>query len=84
MKRLIQTLSLLGFSMLLFAASSDIAFAKGPPDKVRIEGPGLETPLEVDDFDLLMAFSFFQFEDVNQTIDQPQNPGEGYVITRYI
>jgi hypothetical protein len=67
-------------SLLLFTA----ALAKGPPSKVTITGPGVVKEVEIDDPETLEAFSFFQFEDVNQKIEAPEKPGEGYTVTRFI
>lgn len=68
-------LSLLTFSSVL---------AKGAPSQVTISGPGLVGEVEVNDPDLLQAFSFFQFENIYRKIEPPQQPGEGYVVTRYV
>jgi hypothetical protein len=73
---------LAGLIVLLFSAP--VAFAKGPPSRVMITGPGLAEPLVIDDPAVLDAFSLFQFEDVEHRIDAPADPGAGYTVTRYI
>jgi hypothetical protein len=73
---------LLVVGILLSAAA--LAVAKGPPSLVSITGPGLAEPVEIDDPTVLEAFSFFIFEDVTTAQAAPDNPGEGYVVTRYI
>ncbi|HJS29029.1 MAG TPA: hypothetical protein VJ768_05380 [Anaerolineales bacterium] len=84
MRNILRRFLLLG--PVLFAAilGFGVAFAKGPPAKVVIEGPGLETPIEISEALPLMAFSLFQFEDVERPIDPPADSGVGYTITRYI
>src|SRR5262245_11962277 len=67
-------------SLVLTAA----AWAKGPPSKVIIAGPGLAGEVEITDPETLQAFSFFQFENIYRKVDAPPDPGEGYVVTRYI
>jgi hypothetical protein len=84
MKSIFRSVSFLIFMVFLLALSVEIALAKGPPDRVTIEGPRLDTPIEISDVNVLMAFSFFQFEDVNKQIEEPSGPAEGYLITRYI
>lgn len=69
---------------LYFILASGSALAKGPPDKVTIEGPGLPGEVEITDPRLLQPFSFFLFEDIRYRIPPPPNRGQGYVITRYI
>ena len=61
-----------------------VILAKGPPSKVSITGPGLADEVEITDPDQLMAFSFFQFENIGRKIDPPATTGEGYVVTRYV
>ena len=58
--------------------------AKGPPSKVTITGPGLVEEVEITDPDQLMAFSFFQFENIGRKIEPPATTGEGYVVTRHV
>lgn len=60
------------------------ALAKGPPAKVTIEGPGIKSPLEFTDPELLQAFSLFQFEDIEHPIPEPKDTGPGFVITRHV
>lgn len=64
------------------------AFAKGPPSKATISGPGLPGTVEITDPALLNALSFFQFENVNENnrhgIAAPAHPGAAYLITRYV
>lgn len=61
-------------------------FAKGPPDRAVLQGPGLKAPVEITDQATLAAFSFFQFEQVEtnnrQGIPAPK-VGAGYELTRY-
>jgi hypothetical protein len=72
------------FLALLVIGLSRSAFAKGPPDKVIVQGPGLSGEVEITDPRRLQAFGFFQFEDISQRVDPPSDPGPGYVITRYV
>jgi len=60
------------------------AAAKGPPSKVTVRGPGWADEIEISDPEVLEAFSFFQFEDINFPVEAPADAGEGYVITRHI
>ena len=69
----------LSLSLLIFS----VALAKGPPSKVTISGPGLAGEVEITDPDQLLAFSFFQFENIARKIEPPPTIGEGYVVTRY-
>jgi hypothetical protein len=72
----------------LLLLNATAALAKGPPDKVTIQGPGIAEAIEITDPQTLNAFSFFQFEAVDENnrrgIDEPPNIGEGYLVTRYI
>ncbi len=61
-----------------------VALAKGPPSKTTISGPSLAGEVEVTDPELLQAFSFFQFARVDRKIEPPLEPGEGYLVTRYV
>ncbi len=71
--------------VLLFSfLTTGMALAKGPPSKVTISGPGLVGEVEITDPKLLRAFSFFLFVNIEQRIEAPSEPGEGYVVTRYI
>lgn len=74
--------------LIILLAPTTVVIAKGPPAKATISGPGLQGEIEITDPTLLNALSFFQFEQVEENnrrgIDQPANPGEGYLITRYI
>ena len=79
--RLTAILWALLFSGILGTSS---VLAKGPPDKVTIEGPGLKAPIEVTDSKLLMAFSLFHFENIERLVPKPKDAGPGYTITRYI
>ncbi len=61
-------------------------FAKGPPDKAVLQGPGLKAPVEITDPATLAAFAFFQFEEVetNHRLGVPApKVGEGFEMTRY-
>lgn len=79
--RLVGSLLVVLIALLL---SVSLAIAKGPPSRVSIAGPGLTAPVEVDDPAVLEAFSFFQFEEVENRIDAPADPGQGYTVTRYV
>lgn len=70
--------------LLALLALPPAALAKGPPDMVTIEGPGLEEPITITDPETLEAFAFYQFEDMEARMEAPAAPGEGYTITRYI
>lgn len=59
-----------------------VGWAKGPPSKVVITGPGLADPVEIESPDMLKAFSLFQFEMTDQPAEAPSDPGPGYTITR--
>lgn len=61
-----------------------IAEAKGPPEKVIITGPGLMTPIEITEASQLQVFSIYGFENIDRRIPEPKDPGQGYVITRYV
>jgi LPXTG-motif cell wall-anchored protein len=62
------------------------ALAKGPPDKVEISGPGLDTGFAVTDRAQLEAFGLGAFEDIEAgVIDAPEvKSGNGYEITSLI
>lgn len=70
--------------LILSLLTFGVVLAKGAPSKVTISGPGLVGEVEVADPDLLEAFSFFQFENIYRKIETPLEPGEGYVVTRYV
>lgn len=63
------------------------AFAKGPPGKATISGPGIQGDLEITDPAVLNALSFYSFEQVEENnrrgIEAPTNIGEGYRVVRY-
>ncbi len=74
--------SAVALTVSLLTASA--ALAKGAPSKVTITGPGLRGEVEITDPALLQAFSFSQFENLNQKIEAPHvAPGVAYVVTRY-
>jgi hypothetical protein len=75
---------LLAVLLAVLVALPDRALAKGPPSMVSITGPGLDEPIEVTDPALLLPFSFYQFQALENRIDRPPDPGIGYLITRYI
>lgn len=70
--------------LVLSLLTTGMVLAKGAPSKVTISGPGLPGEVEITDPKLLQAFSFFQFENIEQRIETPSEPGEGYVVTRYV
>jgi hypothetical protein len=62
-----------------------VARAKGPPEQVTISGPGINGEITITGSDVLNAFSFYQFNDLNRILDAPpQIEGEGYHITRWL
>ncbi len=60
------------------------AWAKGPPDRVEISGPGLDHPIVITDPDFLQAFSVYVFENIHSTVDDLKFLDQGYVLTRYV
>ncbi len=59
--------------------------AKGPPNMVTITGPGIDGEIRISDADMLMPFSFYQFNNLERRIKAPEGDlGPGYRITRYI
>lgn len=77
-----------GLILGLYLLAAWPALAKGPPDKVTISGPGMAETVEITDPVVLEAFSFFQFEQVDENqrrgIPAPQAVGAGYHIVRYV
>lgn len=71
----------LAIVMLLLIPLS-VAWAKGPPSKVVITGPGLADPVEIESPEVLEPFSLFQFELTDQPAGPPSDPGPGYMVTR--
>lgn len=68
--------------VLLLMASP--AYAKGPPDKVVISGPGLDGSVAITDVSALQYLGLGALEDFGQRIDpQPQRRG-GYQIDRLV
>lgn len=62
-----------------------VALAKGPPSQVTISGPGIDGDITIRDMEMLEAFSFYQFNDLERRIDAPVGEiGEGYTIHRWI
>jgi hypothetical protein len=77
------------FTLALIAALAliplSVAFAKGPPEQVTISGPGIDGEITIADSNVLNAFSFYQFNDLNRRLDEPpQVEGDGYKITRWL
>jgi hypothetical protein len=72
------------FIILILAVGAATVSAKGPPEKVSIIGPGIESEIEVTDPDVLMTFSFYGFNNMARRTSSPKVYGEGYAITRYI
>src|SRR5688500_17279410 len=70
--------------LILALLTTGVVFAKGGPSKVTISGPGLVDVVEVTDPKLLLAFEFYRFENISRRIEAPADPGEGYVVTRYV
>jgi hypothetical protein len=70
--------------LILGLLTTGVVSAKGGPSKVTISGPGLVDVVEVTDPKLLQAFEFYRFENISRRIEAPADPGEGYVITRYV
>ncbi len=61
------------------------AEAKGPPDLVTITGPGIAGEIRVTAAEELLAFSFYQFNDLGRRIEAPEGDlGRGFRITRWI
>ncbi len=77
-------LSVVMVILLALVTPPDLALAKGPPDRVTIAGPGLAEPITITDPEVLEAFSFYQFNDLENRVDAPESPGAGYVITRFV
>lgn len=73
---------LLGLLALLVPAAG-LSLAKGPADKVTIDGPGLTSEIEVTETVLLSALSIGQLEDFGRPSATPRDPGPGYELTRY-
>lgn len=64
------------------------AYAKGPPDKATISGPGLAGEITITNPTMLNELGFYSFEQVEENnrrgIEAPPNVSEGYLITRYV
>jgi hypothetical protein len=59
-------------------------YAKGPPDKIVISGPGLNESVTITELSVLQHLGLGALEDFGQRIDpQPQRPG-GYQIDRLV
>lgn len=61
----------------------DAAMAKGPADKVTINGTELTEEIEVAAAEALQALSIGQLEDFKSPIAAPSEVGPGYEVTRY-
>lgn len=57
--------------------------AKGPAEKVTISGPGLDSPIEIEDEDALESLLFAQFMEFGEWIDPPATLGPGFHLVRY-
>jgi len=57
--------------------------AKGPPQKVTIEGPGLAVPIEITDPATLESLGMTMLEDVDSKISGPGTLSAVYLVTRY-
>lgn len=68
------------------AVASQVA-AKGPPSKLVIEGPGLQSPIEVTEAETLRALGLFEILESDslpvEAIEPPEGLGPGYILTRY-
>ena len=69
------------FAVLLLNFGTDSALAKGPFDRVTINGGKIESSIEVSDPLLMDFFSLSNFP--NAGIEQPLVEGDGYLVTRY-
>lgn len=57
--------------------------AKGPPQKVTIEGPGLAAPLEITNPTTLESLGMTMLEDVDSKVGGPGTLSAVYLVTRY-
>ncbi len=69
--------------LFLILLTSGTALAKGPPDKITINGPGLPDEIEITASQTLDSFSMGQFIDFEMPINEPHSPDTGYKITRW-
>jgi hypothetical protein len=70
-------------ALALLVVIRDPAMAKGPADKVTVNGPGLKREIEVTAAGALQALSIGQLEDFKSPIAAPSEVGPGYELTRY-
>lgn len=70
-------------ALVLLVVIRDPSLAKGPADKVTINGPGLKREIEITDAQALQALSTGQFEDFKSSIAAPTEVGPGYELVRY-
>ncbi|MFQ5401687.1 MAG: hypothetical protein ACE5E7_19075 [Anaerolineae bacterium] len=67
---------------LLFSFGS--IYAKGPPARITIEGPGISEVLEISDEVLLQPFGWGEFVDFSSPVEARNDIERGYIITRYV
>lgn len=59
-------------------------YAKGPPARITIEGPGILEVLKISDEALLEPFGWGEFVDFSSPIEARADAEGGYIITRYV
>ncbi len=71
------------FGLMALLVPAGVALAKGPADKITIQGPGLASPIEVLDPQALQEFSPWsdQFMDLTQRPAAPPSTATTYSIT---
>ncbi|MEJ2558519.1 MAG: hypothetical protein P8186_20355 [Anaerolineae bacterium] len=70
-------------ALALLVVVRDPTLAKGPADKVTVNGPGLKREIEITHSQDLQALSVGQLEDFKNPIAAPSEVGPGYELTRY-
>jgi hypothetical protein len=70
-------------ALALLVVVKDPALAKGPADKVTVNGPGLKREIAITDAQDLQALSMGQLVDFNNPVAAPGEIGPGYELTRY-
>lgn len=71
----------LGVASLMVVAQP--ALAKGPPDRVTINGPELQDEIEVTDQDTLKVLALGTLEDLRSGAIEAPQVSDGYEVTRY-
>jgi len=69
-------------TLLLILLTNETVLAKGSPDKITVNGPGLSDEVEISDSQVLQSYAMGEFVDFATEINAPSKLEVGYEITR--